>query len=41
MIDVKFLLTVPVQTDHENEVTEICLDIIITSKEDNVVDFAV
>ena len=25
MIDVKFLLTVPVQTDHENEVTEICL----------------
>ena len=26
MIDVKFLLTVPVQTDHENEGTEICLD---------------
>ena len=26
MIDVKFLLTVPVQTDHEKEVTEICLD---------------
>lgn len=26
MIDVKFLLTVPVQTDHENEVTEIWLD---------------
>lgn len=26
MIDVKFLLTVPVQTGHENEVTEICLD---------------